>query len=296
VGERDRPDLSPYRAAADAAREQERPPRYVPLTRRQEQLRRWVRALPILGFFGLALALERSWLVGASVAWGIGIVIVDRLHARALNARLQAIARTLLRGGDPFVIARGLESVVSDARAYPGFHSVALLFLGIARARGGDAEGAIDLFYVVQRAGWLDERPLWLAWLLPWLATMHAALGELDRADSWLAEARARLPGDKRDPLVACETLIALRRGRPEDAIAHIDGYRAAHRQATDEAVRLQFAVLRAFACERAGRPLPEDEVRAIVASRLESPGRALPLEKWWGEFATFVDAHSPRQ
>jgi hypothetical protein len=231
MGERDRPDLSPYRAVAESAREPERPPRYVPLTRRQEQLRRWMRALPILGFFALALAVERSWLVGASVAWGIGILVANRLHTRALNGRLQALARTLVRGGDPFVAQRGLEALVSDARAYPGFHSVALLFLGIARARGGDADGALELFYVVQRAGWLEERALWMAWLLPWLASVHAARGELDRAEAWLAEARARLPGDKRDPLVACEALVALRRGRPQEAIARIDGYRAAHQR-----------------------------------------------------------------
>jgi hypothetical protein len=254
-----------------------------------------MRALPIAGFFALAVVVERPWLVAVSVAWGIGILVVDRLHARSLNGRLQALARTLARGGDPFVAARSLEAVVSDARAYPAFHSVALLFLGIARARGGDADGALDLLYVVQRAGWLDERPVWLAWLLPWLATIHAARGELDRAEGWLTDARARLPGHKRDALVACETLIALRRGRPEEAIAMIDGYRAAHPAEPNGEPRSQFALLRAFACEQAGRPLPPDEVQALVAARLESPGQGLPLEKWWSEFATFDDRHAPR-
>jgi hypothetical protein len=288
VGERDRPDLSPYRAVGDVGREPERPRRYVPLSRAQEQLRRWVRMLPVAGFFALALVVERPWLVAVSVAWGIGVLIVDRLHARSLNGRLQAFARTLARGGDPFVAARSLEAVVSDARAYPAFHSVALLFLGIARAQGGDADGALDLLYVVHRGGWLDERPVWLAWLLPWLATIHAARGELDRAESWVADARARLPEHKLDTLVACETLIAARRGRFDEAIAKIDGYRAAHPAAK------RFALLRAFACEQAGRPLPEEEVRTLVAARLESPGQGLPLEKWWTEFATFVDKHAP--
>jgi hypothetical protein len=295
VGERDRPDLSPYRAVADVAREPERPPRYVPLSQTQVQVRRWVRRLPVAGFFALALVVERPWLVGVSVAWGIGILIVDRLHARSLNARLQALARTLRRGGDPFVAARSLEAVVSDARPYPGFHSVALLFLGIARARGGDAEGALDLLNAVHRAGWLEGRRVWLAWLLPWLATIHAARGDLERAESWLAYACSRLrPEHRRYSLVPCEAIIALRRGRPDEAIAKIDGYRAAHPTETSGDVRSQAALLRAFACEQAGRPLPAEDVRALVAARAESAGQGLPLEKWWTEFATFVSKHAP--
>ena len=295
MGERDRPDLTPYRASADVVADTERAPRYVPLTRKQHRLRRWAWALPIGAFALLAFALERPWLLAAGLAWGVGVAISDRLHGRALNGRLKALARTLARDGDPFVASRGLEAVVADARTYPGFHSVALLFLGIARARGGDAEGALDLFYVVHDAGWLENRPGWMAWLLPWMATMHAVRGELDRAEGWLAVARARLPADKRESLVACEALVALRRGRPEDAIGRIDAYRTAHPAKGEEAVRAHFAVLRAFACEQAGRPLPAGDVQALVAARMTAPGRALPLECWWGEFAAFLERNAPR-
>ncbi len=267
----------------------------MPLTRRQYQLRRWAWVLPIAGLYLLALALERRWLVAGAVAWGVGVTISHWLHTRALDQRLQALARTLVRDGDPFVAARSLEAVVADARAYPGFHSVALLLLGIARARGGDAEGAIELFYVVHGADWLDNRQGWLSWLLPWTATMHAVRGELDRAENWLAEARARLPANKRESLVACEALVALRRGRPEEAIERIDAYRTAHPDEGHGAAQAHFAVLRAFACEVAGRPLPDGEVQALVAARMTAPGRALPLECWWGEFAAFLERHAPR-
>ena len=43
-------------------------------------------------------------------------------------------------------------------------------------------------------------------------------------------------------------------------------------------------------------RPLPEDEVRAIVAARVAAEGRALPLEKCWPELAAFVEKHAPRE
>jgi hypothetical protein len=291
--------VSPYRAAAGVEPEPARAQRYVPLTRAQERLRRMLQMVPTIALALLAFALERPWLLAASLAWGIGLVIATRLHARSLNARLKALAGTLARDGDPFVAARSLEAVISDARAYPGFHSIALLFLGIARARGGDADGALELLYVVERAGWLAHRDLWMAWLLPWLSSLHAVRGELDLAERWLEVARERLPEDKRGALVASETLVALRRGRPEEAIGHIDRYLNGEALAATghraDSVRAHFALMRAFACERAGRPLPEDEVRDLVAARLSSPGRSLPLEKWWAEFAAFVEGHAPK-
>jgi hypothetical protein len=295
VGERDRPDLSPYRVADDVERESEPPARYVPLTRRAERLRRVLRSAPVLLFAIVAFALDRPWLLAGSLAWGVGVIIVSRLHARALNARLKALAGTLARDGDPFVAARSLEALVADARAYPGFHCVALLFLGIARARGGDADGALELLYTVNRAGWLTHRTVWMAWLLPWLARLHVARGEVDLAEQWLGVARRRLPEGKRDALIEPEALIALRQGKNEEAIALIDGYVTDTATDASDPVRDHFALLRAFACDRAGRALPEEEVRTLVAARVASPGRALPLEKWWADFAAFVERHAPK-
>jgi hypothetical protein len=219
--------------------------------------------------------------------------VSERLHARSLNARLKAIAGTLARGREPFVVSRALEAVVADARPYPGFHSVALLFLGIARARGGDVDGALDLLYVVHRAGWLKGRPVWLAWLFPWLSQLHSARGEVDLAAKWLEVARAALPATRHGVLASPEALLALRQGRYEEAIVSIETCLRAG-DATDP-TRSHFSFLRAFAYERAGRPLPVEEVRAIVAARVSSEGRALPVEKWWVELAVFVEKHAPR-
>jgi hypothetical protein len=268
------------------------------MTRRQERIRRVLRSLPVL-VLAFAAFVAEPLLIGLALAWGIGVIVAGRLHERALNERLKAIASTLARSGDPFVAARNLESLVADSRAYPGFHSVALLFLGIARARGGDAQGALDLLYAVERAGWLAHRVVWLAWLLPWLAQLHAARGELDVAEGWLAVARTKLPRDRSAALVSPESLVLLRRGRNDDAIARIDAYVAG--AATDppldprdphDPVALHFALVRAFAKARAGRPIPHDEVHRLVQARLALPGRApLPLEAWWDEFASFLDA-----
>jgi hypothetical protein len=298
VGERDREAVTvaggpdPYREGATVAAPDRRT-HYAPMTRREERMRRWLRSVPVLLLAMAAFAVERPWLLGVAMAWGLGVIVLSRLSARSLNARLKALAGTLARDGDPFVAARALEAIVADARGYAGFHSVALLFLGIARARGGDADGALELLYVVQRGGWLAHRAVWLAWLLPWMSQLHAARGEVELAEQWLDAARAKLPGDRQDALMSAEALLGLRRNRDAEVIAAIDAY-VGQADATDP-VREHYALLRAFACERAGRPMPEDEVRRLVASRLSAPGRALPLEKWWVDFAAFLERHAPQ-
>ena len=239
-----------------------------------------------------ALRLGRLWLLVTPVVYGVAVIVSERLHARLLNGRLKAIAGTLARRSEPFVVSRALEAVVADARPYPGFHSVALLFLGIARARGGDLDGALDLLYVVHRAGWLERRPVWLAWLFPWLSQLHCARGEMDLAAKWLEAARAALPASRHG-------VLASPRGAAGAAPGAIRGGHREHRGVPargggGRVTRSHFAFLRAFAYERAGRPLPVEEVRAVVAARVASEGRALPVEKWWAELAAFVETCTP--
>lgn len=286
--------MAPYRQPAPPREEPGPEPHYVPLTRRQERLRRWLRAAPVVLLTLIALLLGRVWLLVTPMVYGVGVIVSERLQARSLNVRLKAIAGTLARGSEPFVVSRALEALVADSRPYPGFHSVALLFLGIARARGGDIDGALDLLYVVHGAGWLSRRQVWLAWLLPWLSQLHCARGELDLAGKWLDVARAALPPARYGVLASPEALLALRQGRYEEAITSIDTYLGEGEIA--ESTRAHFAFLRAFACERAGRPLPEEEARAIVAARVAAAGHALPVEKWWVELAAFVEKHAPRE
>jgi hypothetical protein len=288
---------APYREPAPVDRDSGTPPRYVPISRRRERLVRWLRSVPVVLFAFAALYFERPWLLGAAIVWGVGSVVVNRLHARSLNARLKALAGTLARDGDPGVAMRGLESIVADASGFPSFHSVALLFLGIARARSGDLDGALELLYVVHHGGWLDRRDVWQAWLLPWLSQLHTARGELDLGERWLEAARLRLGNaeaggpDRRDSLASAETLLALRRGENGRAIACIDG--SAGKPGANDPQRAQGALFRAFALDRAGRPLPDDETRRIVATYVASV-RPLPLEKWWAELAAFLDKHAP--
>jgi hypothetical protein len=251
-----------------------------------------LRAAPVVLLALLAPLVGSIWLVVAGIGYGLGVIVSDRLHARSLNARLKAIAGTLARGSEPFVVSRALEAVVADARPYPGFHSVALLFLGIARARGGDLDGALDLLYVVHRGGWLARRTVWLAWLFPWLSQLHCARGELDLAGKWLEVARAALPADRHGVLANPEALLSLRQGRYTEAIAGIETCLRADDAV--ESTRAHFSFLRAYAYERAGRSLPEEEVRAVVAARLAGEGRTLPVEKWWPELAAFVEKHAP--
>jgi hypothetical protein len=282
--------MAPYREPAPG--ETSGPPsRCVPISRRRERLWRVLRSLPVLLIATAAFALGRLWLVALAVAWGLTTIALRRAYARSIQTRLKALTGSLARDGDPMVVARGLEAVVADARDYPGFHSIAVLLLGIARARGGDVDGALSLLRVVDEGGWLAGREMWQAWLLPWMSQLHAARGDLDLAEQWLAAARQRLPG-RPEILLSPTTVLALRRGRYEEVIASIDAHPGL--ASSPEPVREHYALLRAFACDRAGRPLPDDETRRVVAACVAGlHARPFPLEKWWGELATYVERHA---
>ncbi len=250
-----------------------------------------LRSLPVLLIATAAFVLERPWLVGAAIVWGLATIGLRRVHERALAARIKVLTGSLARGGDPRVAARGLEAVVADARDAPALHSIAVLLLAIARARGGDVDGALELLHAVDAGGWLAGREAWQAWLLPWMSQLHAARGDLDRAQQWLDVARERLASSP-EVLVSPATVLDLRRGRYDEAIARIDALDGL--PTTAEPLRQHYALLRAFACERAGRPLPEDAVTAVVSAYVGAPhARPFPLEKWWGELAAFVDRHA---
>ncbi len=251
---------------------------------------RVLRSLPVLLIATAAFAFGRLWLVGLAVAWGLTAVALRRVQARSLGARLKALTGALARDGEPMVVARGLEGVVADGRDYPAIHSIAVLMLGIARARAGDVDGALALLQAVDAGGWLSGREMWQAWLLPWMSQLYAARGDLDLAETWLTRARQRLPG-RDEVLVSPATVLALRRGRYDEAIAGIE---ALALETATAPLREHYALLRAFACEQAGRPLPAEETRRVVGACVSGPhARPFPLEKWWGELATFLERHA---
>jgi hypothetical protein len=262
------------------------------MTRRRERLQRWLRSVPVPLLTAGALLAGRPWGITVALAWGLADVVRRRMHEKALDARIATLAGSLARGADPGVAARGLEAVVADAGSLPGYHAVALLHLGVARARMGDIDGALELLHLVQGSGWLEARDAWQAWLLPSLCQLHAARGELDVAERWLEKARARLPGERHWVLAGSEVLVALRRGRYDDAIARADTSIAARSE--EDPGRAFLAVLRAFAHDRAGRPLPGPEVERLVAASRATQAARVPLEKWWGELAAFFERHSP--
>ena len=282
--------IDPYRAPAQGQGPPGVPSRCVPISRRRERAWRVLRSLPVLLIATAAFASGRIWLVGLAVAWGLTAIALRRMYARSLGARLKALTGALARDGEPMVVARGLEGVVADGRDYPALHSIAVLMLGIARARAGDVDGALALLEAVDAGGWLSGREAWQAWLLPWMSQLHAARGDLDLAETWLAAARQRLPG-RDEVLVSPATVLALRRGQYDEAIAGIE---ALELETATAPLREHYALLRAFACDRAGRPLPDEEARRVVAACVAGANtRPFPLEKWWGELATFVERHA---
>ena len=280
---------APYREPASTARKPEAG-RYVPLTRRQDRLRRALRGLPVLLLALVGLAVGRPWLIVVGCMYGVVAIVIMRQSTRSLNARLKAIAGSIARDADPSVTLRSLEALVPDARAYPRFHSIGLLFMAVTRARSGDCDGALDLLYVIHDGGWLAHRDVWMAWLLPWLAQLHAARGDVERAQQWADAARARLP-DRGTLLVGAEAILAIRAGRFDDAIARIDARLGDEVRAPGDPSRDHFALLRAFACDRAGNAVDSAAaVRELVANR-QAKGELiyLPLERWWPDFADFL-------
>ena len=85
MGERDRTAVTaPYRVAAPVECEPGKPSRYVPLTRREERLRRVLRSVPVVLLALAAFVLERPWLIAGALAWGLGVVIVAVTHKLAV--------------------------------------------------------------------------------------------------------------------------------------------------------------------------------------------------------------------
>jgi hypothetical protein len=288
--------MDPYREPAPdalAKREASRQPHHVPLTRTQFRLQWGLLLLPVVVLFALTFVIDAPFkLLGTALAWTFVVWAWRYSVLSAHNKRLRAVVSMMLRDADPHLVARATEAIASDAHSYPGMHSAALMYLGIARARTGEIDRAIALLEAVERAGWLRARVQWLAWLWPWMAALYAARGDLELGERWLDTARARLPGEMHRFLLSTSALVLARRERYVEAVESLEMFLRETEGMTATA-RDHFQLLRAFALVQSGQPPPADEIRSLVAARLAAPGRSLPLERWWPEFAEFVAAHA---
>jgi hypothetical protein len=257
------------------------------MTQRRARLLRLVRSLPVPLLTAGALWLGKPWLIVFALGWGFVDVVRRRQHEKALDTRLHALVSSLRGDVEADLVVRGLEAFVADATAFPGYHSAALIYLGVARARSGDVDGALSLLHTVQGSGWLVGHTRWRNLLLSALAVLHAARGDLVDAQRW-RDVRHGGRSSQRKGYFNAGLLIALKSGRYDEAIARTEPLCA---RKPELAARSGIALLHAFARDQAGRPLPDAEARSVVAAWLARAGR-IPFEKWWPELGAFAERH----
>jgi hypothetical protein len=273
--------------------------------------------MPAIALLVAGFVREEPALYGAGIAWALAVVAAILIQARSLGHRITSVAQGLMAGRDPAVVARSLEALVDDARGMPQYHCATLIYLAIAKGRLGDADGGVEVLEAVQRSGWIDIgarwRSLWTPPLFQWLVALNAARGDTDAAARWLQLGRAKLPAAKHvSTLTAGQCILALRQGNNDEAIKAAEAVIAACPVVYNvespspassgdwgqdalpmDPTRAAYGVLRAFAMHRAGRPMPGDEVRALVNARARVRHAVLPLERWWPEYAAYLEAHA---
>lgn len=240
--------------------------------------------------FGAAGLIPLVGAYGALVAWS-----VDRRRKMVECVRENDDAVALLNAGDVARAEDTFERLVHKSRANPGYNALFVYNRGVAFLRRGQFDRAISLFHAVLDSGWLNSarmpfRPL----LFSGLATAHALRGDLHTAQECLYDAHAVISDAKRGALLLADTIVALRTGRPHDALAMTDaGWTQA--EGVLSAIQMRtLRLLRVFALEQLP-PSPavqEDMRRHLDAVRPYPPGAYDYVGASWPEFAAFLRRH----
>lgn len=130
------------------------------------------------------------------------------------------------------------------------------------------------------------------------LALAHALAGELEAAERWASETRARITKSKDDRLeyaarlCLAETVVRLRRGQPAEALALLERNWTTMREVLNGNTMRVAEVLSAFA--EAARGVRQSNTMAERLLRVEPvlPGDFAFLGVKWPEMQTFLDAH----
>lgn len=240
--------------------------------------------------FGAAGFIPLLGAYGALIAWS-----VDRRRKMVDCVRENDDAVALLNAGDVAKAESTFEHLIRKSRANPGYNALFVYNRGVAFLRRGEFDRAISLFHAVLDSGWLNSsrmpfRPL----LFSGLATAHALRGDLHAAQHWLHQAHATVSHAKRGALLLADAIVAVRTGRPRDALAMMDaGWAQAEGVLSAIQVRT-LRLLRAFAMEQLppAPGLDEEIQRQLLAVRPFPPGAYDYVGASWPEFAHFLRRH----
>lgn len=201
-------------------------------------------------------------------------------------------AVALLNRGEIVPATHMLEDLTRRSRNAPVYHGLFVYNRGVAMLRAGQPDRALSLFTNVLEAGWLNSRrTAFRGMIASGIAAAWAQLGELPAAHAWLAEAHAQIGDAKRGMLLPTDVIVALRSGRPEQALDMLDaGWNAAEGVLTAYQMRTVH-LLRAFALSQLP-PTAERGVeleRALAAATPRRPDDFAGLASHWPEMAAFL-------
>jgi hypothetical protein len=180
----------------------------------------------------------------------------------------------------------------------PGYEASAALALGHAQLWGGHHDEAIGTFAQIEK-----KRAVLFSSSVRTVAATHLALaqglsGQLDAAEKWCAEARARIAINRDDRIdyaariCLAEAVVALRRGRPADATALLERGWATMREVLNANTLRVAEVVRALAEAAGGLRQTNTVAERLLRVEPVIAGEFAFLGARWPEMRAFLDAH----
>jgi hypothetical protein len=167
---------------------------------------------------GTVLAEIAGLVFACLVAWVAWLAVATR----RFNAR-HVPAVTRLNEGDLAGAEAELQALAAR-RFYPkGLRAMALYNAAVARMRSGDLDGALALLERAHHGSFAVVRTHARELAMCTTASCYALRGDLDAAERIVVGGRPKVGATFADHLLLPEAILALRRGRPEEAAKRLE-------------------------------------------------------------------------
>lgn len=232
--------------------------------------------------------------------WGVVVAVAIPLaYTALLKSRLRAYnvanapAHAALKQGDAATAERGFAANRERFRYPRVLPRLTDFNIAQSRFRQGKLRDSMALLADVDRRGGVLNVDGAIA---ATLAYGHALCGEVELAETWLAEGHrryARYPNVPAYADIHSEVVLDLRRGRAAEVAKRLaDDWRQIESTLTGERIR-PLRVLRAFAVAQSSDPREAGAIAPILAS-LESANDVAYLGAEWPELARFIATSLP--